>query len=153
MTLRNYPRSHHSQKRNTDSESCSYLASPEVVAASALAGKIIGPEWYQQLEGAFDVVIGEGDGVKEEERMIIIEEVLEKVIDQLDNVIETTESEKDIASEAKTIKEIEILPGFPSKIEGEIVFCDADNINVSCHFLSPFIVPIHYKLRGTFLGP
>ncbi|KAL9071669.1 MAG: hypothetical protein Q9161_004094 [Pseudevernia consocians] len=105
-----------------------YLASPEVVAASALAGKIIGPGWYQQPEGASSVVMGEGDGVKEEERMITAEEALEKIIGQLDNVIKTAEAERDIVPEAKTT-EIEILPGFPSKIEGELVFCDADNIN------------------------
>lgn len=105
-----------------------YLASPEVVAASALAGKIAGPGWYQQPEGISGVVMGEGDGVREEDRMITAEEALEKIIGQVDNVIET--AEKDIAPEAKiTTKEVEILPGFPSKVEGEILFCDADNIN------------------------
>ena len=140
------------QRQNADSKSCSYLASPEVVAASALAGKIIGPGWYQQPEGASSVVMGEGDGVKEEERMITAEEALEKIIGQLDNVIKTAEAERDIVPEAKTT-EIEILPGFPSKIEGELVFCDADNINVSYSFFSPFLVPIYHKLRDISLGP
>ena len=76
--------------------------------------------------------MGEGDGVKEEERMITTEEVIEKIIGQLDHVIENAESENDIAPEAKATKEVEILPGFPSKVEGEMVFCDADNLNVSC---------------------
>lgn len=123
------------QRRNADSEPCSYLASPEVVAASALAGKIVGPGWYQEPEGASGVVMGEGDGVKEEERMITAEEAIEKIIGQLDNVIETAEAGKDVAPEAKTTEQTEILPGFPSKIEGELVFCDADNINVSHNFL------------------
>lgn len=72
-----------------------------------------------------------GDGVKEEERMITTEEAIEKIIGQVDHIIETVESENDIVPEAKTAKEVEILPGFPSKVEGEILFCDADNINVS----------------------
>jgi len=60
--------------------------------------------------------------------MITAEEALEKIIGQLDNVIDT--AEKEIMPEQTTpAKEIEILPGFPEKIEGEIVFCDADNIN------------------------
>ena len=75
--------------------------------------------------------MGEGDGVKEEERMITTEEAIEKIIGQLDHVIETAESKNDIAPEAKTIKDVEILPGFPSKVEGEILFCDADNLSVS----------------------
>ena len=111
-----------------------YLASPEVVAASALSGTIVGPGWYQQPEGASGVVMGKGDGIKEEERMITAEEALEKIIGQLDKVIETAETEKGVASEAKTTKEVEILPGFPSKVEGELVLCDADNINVSYSF-------------------
>ena len=79
--------------------------------------------------------MGEGDGVKEEERMITAEEAIEKIIGQLDNVIETAEAGKDVAPEAKTTRQTKILPGFPSKIEGELVFCDADNINVSHSFL------------------
>ena len=75
--------------------------------------------------------MGEGDGVRQEERMITTEEAIEKIIGQVDHIIETVESENDIAPEAKTTKEVEILPGFPSKVEGEILFCDADNINVS----------------------
>ena len=106
-----------------------YLASPEVVAASALAGKIRGPGFYERPESWSGVIRGEGDGVKEEVRMITAEEALEKIIGQLDAVIET--AEKDIAPEQMTTssKKIEILPGFPEKVEGEIVFCDADNIN------------------------
>lgn len=95
-----------------------YLASPEVVAASALSGKISGPGWYRQSEGISGVVMGEGDGVKEEERMITTEEAMEKIIGQLDHVLETVESENDSAPEAKTTNGIEILPGFSSNVEG-----------------------------------
>lgn len=106
-----------------------YLASPEVVAASALAGRIAGPGWYQQPEGVSGVIMGEGDGVKEEDRMLTAEEALEKVIGQLDDVIEDAESETETAPQAKTAEEIDILDGFPSFIEGELIFVDADNIN------------------------
>jgi len=37
-----------------------YLASPEVVAASALSGKISGPGWYEKPVGVEKVVLGEG---------------------------------------------------------------------------------------------
>ena len=117
-----------------DFELCRYLASPEVVAASALCGKISGPGWYQQPEDVFGVVMGVGDGIKEEERMITNEEAMEKTINQLDHVIKTAESENDTAPETNPTKEIEILPGFPSKVEGELLFLDADNINVSDKF-------------------
>lgn len=57
-----------------------YLASPEVVAASALSGKISGPGWYEEPAGYTGVRCGEGDGVVEEERMMMIEDMLEKAI-------------------------------------------------------------------------
>ncbi len=83
--------------------------------------------------------MGEGDGIKEEERMITTEEAMEKIITQLDHVIKSAESENDIAPEVNTAQEIEILPGFPSKVEGELLFLDADNINVSDKF--PLLFP------------
>lgn len=123
-------------------EAKAYLASPEVVASSALSGMISGPGWYQQPAGISDVVVGEGDGVKEDERMITTEEAIEKTIGQLDHVIKTAESKNDIAPETKITQGIEVLPNFPSKVEGELLFCDADNINVSCHFLlRTFLIP------------
>ena len=109
-----------------------YLASPEVVAASALSGKISGPGSYLQPEGWKGVILGEGDGIKEEDRMITAEEALDKVIGQLDNIVSTAESELfgTSASEPTESESLtELLPGFPEKVSGEIVFCDADNIN------------------------
>ena len=82
----------------------------------AVSGSIVGPGWYQQPEIASGVLIGEGDGIKVEDRMITAEEALEKIIGQLDNVIE--EAEKDTTPEAETKEESEILAGFPSKVEG-----------------------------------
>ena len=109
-----------------------YLASPEVVAASALIGKISGPSSYVRPEGWSGVVMGEGDGIREDERMISPEEAFQKVIGQLDSLVETAESELTEKKEGNQSDEsslTEILPGFPEKVEGEIVFCDADNIN------------------------
>ncbi|KAI0471130.1 hypothetical protein GGR56DRAFT_132546 [Xylariaceae sp. FL0804] len=111
-----------------------YLASPEVVAASALQGKIAGPGWYQKPEGVEKVIIGEGNGNVEQDKAISIEEALEKIIAQADSMI--SGAEQDVpgaqASEASPAEDdtlTDILPGFPEKVEGEIVFCDADNIN------------------------
>ena len=108
-----------------------YLASPEVVSASALNGRISGPGWYKRPSGWQGVTRGEGDGIKEEDRMITAGEALEKVIGQLDDLVE--KAEKELGGEVTAKEEettlTEILPGFPEKVEGEIVFCDADNIN------------------------
>lgn len=114
-----------------------YLASPEVVAASALTGIISGPGAYKAPEGYEGVRRGEGDGIAEENRMMTIEEMLEKAIKDAESAIGTFD---DATPETQTVKETagsspeaetltEILPGFPERISGEIVFCDADNIN------------------------
>jgi homoaconitate hydratase len=108
-----------------------YLASPEVVAASALSGKLSGPGWYERPEGWTEVVRGEGDGVKEEDRMITADEAFQKILDQLDGMIEAGEQNfgsNDQSSDAPSAS-TEVYPGFPERVEGEIIFCDADNIN------------------------
>ena len=108
-----------------------YLASPEVVAASALNGTISGPGWYEQPKGWTGVIRGEGDGIKEEDRMITADEALQKIIRQLDNMVEEAEKtfgESDPPAE-ETSGSTDVYPGFPERVEGEIVFCDADNIN------------------------
>ncbi|KAF2085748.1 homoaconitase [Saccharata proteae CBS 121410] len=111
-----------------------YLASPEVVAASALAGKISGTGWYQRPEGVSGVVRGEGDTIGG-----TIEDALEAIIRQADDLVAA--GEQSLSSEAASPDAIvesasegtegltEILPGFPEKVSGEIVLCDADNIN------------------------
>jgi len=108
-----------------------YLASPEIVAASALSGKISGPASYERPQGWSGVILGEGDGIKEEERTVTPEEAFQKVIGQLDSMVGSAESEfaEKNNVEADGAGLTEILPGFPQQIEGEIVFCDADNIN------------------------
>ncbi|CAG8959577.1 hypothetical protein HYFRA_00001479 [Hymenoscyphus fraxineus] len=112
-----------------------YLASPEVVAASALSGKISGPGWYEKPVGVEKVVLGEGNGIPDEDRAISVLDALDKLIADAESIIEGAEpsvtgsssdsSSKDEGDEQLTA----ILPGFPEKVEGEIVFCDADNIN------------------------
>ncbi|KAI5292060.1 mitochondrial Homoaconitase [Ascosphaera acerosa] len=136
-----------------------YLASPEVVAASALAGKITASGVYAAPEGWRGVAYGEGDGVPEEQRMLTTEEALDKLVGQLDDllaegtatygsggsagsagsaeagagaaasggVVTTTTSSS--SSTATTTPLVDIIAGFPEVVSGEIVFCDADNIN------------------------
>lgn len=101
------------------------------MAASALSGKISGPSLYEQPEGWSGVILGEGDGIKEEERTVTPEEAFQKVIGQLDSMMESAESEfaEKNSTEADDTSFTEILPGFPERVEGEIIFCDADNIN------------------------
>lgn len=111
-----------------------YLGSPEVVAASALSGKLSGPGWYQTPKGWTGVVRGEGDGIREEDRMLTIDEALEKVIGQMDDLVADGEKrfagEQPAAAEEKSDEALtEVYPGFPERVSGEIVFCDGDNIN------------------------
>lgn len=109
-----------------------YLASPEVVAASALQGKIAGPGWYEKPDGVEKVIIGEGSGDYEADKALSIEDALDKLIAEADSLIAAAEGESgstaEVASDAEETL-TEILPGFPEKIEGEIVFCNQDNLN------------------------
>lgn len=113
--------------------SVAYLASPEIVAASALHGKIAGPGWYQKPEGVEKVIIGEGSGDFQADKARSTVNAFDKLIGEIDNLITTAEATgEETSSPAAAAKDealTDILPGFPEKIEGEIVFCDADNIN------------------------
>ncbi|KAI4264987.1 MAG: hypothetical protein L6R35_007239, partial [Caloplaca aegaea] len=64
-----------------------------------------------------------GDGVREENRMINVEQALEKIIGQLDSMVE--ELEKDFlgtdSAVEETIQLTEVLAGVPEKVEAEIV--------------------------------
>ncbi|KAF2842064.1 homoaconitase [Patellaria atrata CBS 101060] len=126
--------------RMGSTEAKAYLASPEVVAASALNGKISGPGWYEKPAGWTGVIRGEGDGIRDEDRMIRIEDALQQIIDEADALAAEGEKTLTLSSspttstpKAPTQQSEEqlasILPGFPEQISGEIVFCDADNIN------------------------
>lgn len=69
-----------------------YLASPEVVAASALAGYIAGPHSFADFEPAKQIMQFEGTGKDSSEK-------------------------------------VEILPGFPERLTGRLVFLPQDNLN------------------------
>jgi homoaconitate hydratase len=106
-----------------------YLSSPEVVAASALKGKIAGPGTYQKPEGWEGVVRGEGGYTS-----FSVEDALDKLIREAEALIEQGEEslsgENAAESSAPTATGLtEILPGFPEKVTGEIVWCNADNVN------------------------
>ncbi|EAQ84224.1 hypothetical protein CHGG_10628 [Chaetomium globosum CBS 148.51] len=123
-----------------------YLASPEVVAASALKGEIAGPGWYEKPEGVEKVIIGEGTGDLEADRAVSIADALESLVAQAESMISSAEKSLESSPAAATGAVgnamadatadqageeglIDILPGFPEKVSGEIVFCDSDNIN------------------------
>ncbi|CCF38493.1 homoaconitase [Colletotrichum higginsianum] len=99
-----------------------YLASPEVVAASALSGVISGTGVYEVPENYAGVEFGYGTGAP-----ATTESQLGNVLEQLESLIDRAESSVG-NSDAETTT-TQILPGFPEKISGEIVFCDADNLD------------------------
>lgn len=86
-------------------DSLAYLASPAVVAASAIKGRIASPE------EVLNVPEQNFHGVK-----ISIDE-------------STPEGNVKSTSNEKTNRKVEILEGFPQEVTGELVLCDADNIN------------------------
>lgn len=110
-----------------------YLASPEVVAASALSGYISGPGWYEKPEGVEKVIIGEGTGDYKVDKVISVEDALDKLLAEAESMIAT--AEKDVGDSTAAAPEdteeslTDILPGFPEKVEGEIVWCDQDSLN------------------------
>jgi len=117
--------------RMGSTEAKAYLASPEVVAASAMNGKISGPGWYEQPIGVEKVVLGEGNGNPEQDRAVSVEQALDRIIAEADSLISGVEKSilggEAVAEGDEALTEI--FPGFPEKVEGEIVFCDADNLN------------------------
>jgi len=78
-----------------------YLASPEVVAASAISGIISGPGKYTPPASSTEII----------------------------RSISSSFAESATPVAAEPTSTTAILPGFPERISGEIVFCDADNIN------------------------
>ncbi|KAI1818035.1 hypothetical protein GGS20DRAFT_529526 [Poronia punctata] len=118
--------------RMGDPKALCYLASPEVVAASAIQGKIASPGWYLKPEGVEKVIIGEGTGDFEADKARSVADAFDRLIGEMEGMIDAAEGGAETpaapaASEEETLTDV--LPGFPEKIEGEIVFCDNDNIN------------------------
>lgn len=110
-----------------------YLASPEVVAASALQGHISGPGWYRGPAEGDKVIIGEGSGDVGADKAAAVQDALLQAVAQAESIIAGAELNLTGSNEGSVSQEVEslteILPGFPERVEGEIVFCDADNIN------------------------
>jgi homoaconitate hydratase len=104
-----------------------YLGSPEVVAASAIQGKIAGPNWYEKPEGVEKVIIGEGTGLADADRATATIDGFNKFLSEVDSVIAAAEETSETAATDVSFEEelTEILPGFPEKIEGEILFVGA----------------------------
>lgn len=86
-------------------DALAYLASPEIVAASAVLGKIASPE---EVEGK------PCSKATEVKKTVTINNKTEQG------------SEENVEEASSTPN---VLEGFPEVIEGEIVFCDADNVN------------------------
>jgi homoaconitate hydratase len=73
-----------------------YLASPEVVAASAIAGYITGPRQFQDRA--------------------------------------PVRQYEEFATNGHTVERVDILPGFPERVEGRLVFMPQDNVNTDAIF-------------------
>ena len=86
-----------------------YLASPAVVAASAVAGYICGPE----ATTSSNVIPSERPGVGRESRNLHLERHFEDLSAGV-----RIEAEK-----------VSILPGFPTRVRGRLVFIPKDNLN------------------------
>ncbi|KAF3762948.1 homoaconitase [Cryphonectria parasitica EP155] len=99
-------------------DALAYLASPEVVAASALSGIISGPGAHQVPADWSGVECGFGTGSEP-----TMEHELADALRQMESLMQSVEGSDDDKPAVK------ILPGFPEMISGEILFCDADNLD------------------------
>ncbi|KAM6521485.1 mitochondrial Homoaconitase [Fusarium solani] len=101
-----------------------YLSSPEVVAASALSGRLSGTGVYKAPENFNGVQFGYGAGLPASPLS-----QLDSAVEQLESFIDRVEASvpKDDGKDAKATTRI--LPGFPEKITGELLFCDVDNLD------------------------
>jgi homoaconitate hydratase len=100
-----------------------YLASPEIVAASALSGVISGPGAYEVPADWSGVKYGFGNGAEPSTA-----NQLSNMVEQLESLIDRIESAGPDPSTSKSAA-TQILSGFPERISGEILFCDADNLD------------------------
>ena len=93
------------------------------MAASALSGVLSGAGVYKAPENYTGVDYGYGTGQPK-----TVETELGNALEQLESLIDriqTTAPIGDDAAQAVT----KILPGFPTRISGQIVFADADNLD------------------------
>jgi homoaconitate hydratase len=63
--------------------------------------------------------------------MVNAEEALQKIIGQLDSMVQVAEQTFGTSDKPgeESVAVTDVYPGFPERVEGEIIFCDADNIN------------------------
>ncbi|ODV60907.1 homoaconitate hydratase LYS4 [Ascoidea rubescens DSM 1968] len=88
-------------------DALAYLASPEIVAASAVLGKIGGPEeiYGEKIPNPSEI-----------KKSVTVNE-------------KQSDGAPELSDAAAPAPAVEILDGFPKKIEGELLFCDTDNLN------------------------
>ena len=97
------------------------------------------------------VIIGEGSGSFEADKAMSVEDALDKIIAEADALIGAAESaESGIAVETANKVEAltDVLPGFPEKIEGEIIFCPDDNINTDGIYPGKLLSSPYLTTRG-----
>lgn len=124
-----------------------FLASPAVVTASALAGRITGPGWYQQPADWAGVKYSEGEPFSEKS----VDETLEGLISKLDSIIDAgLAGQAEEADSDKKDQLTEILPGFPEKISGQITFCTFDNISTDAVYPGKYTVRIIYMAHKCY---
>ena len=112
-----------------------YLASPEVVASSALRGYICGPGWYKKADGIDKVMYAESVAEASGDQATTVEDALQKIISQADSIVD--DAERNLRKEAersdcgRLVEEgtTEIVSGFPERVSGEIIWCSANNVN------------------------
>lgn len=109
----------------------SYLASPEVVAASALSGTISGTGLYEPPANykGVDHGFGTGPAKSPENEIGSVLDQLESLIDRIETTAGTSSEGSEDSSSSSSKAATQILPGFPEKISGEIIFLDADNLD------------------------
>jgi len=95
-----------------------YLASPAVVAASAIAGYICGPE----ATILSNVIPSERPGVGHEPRDLHLERHFEDLS----------------AGAGIEAEKVSILPGFPARVRGRLVFIPKDNLNTDAIYPSTY---------------
>ncbi|KAM5351838.1 hypothetical protein ACJ41O_004561 [Fusarium nematophilum] len=95
-----------------------YLGSPEVVAASAIRGKIAGPNWYHKPEGVDKVIIGEGTGDFAADKATAVMDGFEKLLSEMDGAIAAAECPGDdsTAEPSSTAAEEELSDVLPGKV-------------------------------------
>ena len=102
------------------------------MAASALNGFLSGPGVYEVPETYTGVDYGYGTG-----KPATIENELGNALEQLESLIDRVETSARIGDDAAQAV-TKILPGFPAKISGEIVFADADNLDTDNIYAGKF---------------